>query len=30
MLTAAGNKEDIVAGLDAGAINYLTKPFFMP
>ena len=30
MLTAAGNKEDIVAGLEAGAIYYITKPFFMP
>ena len=30
MLTAAGNKEDIVAGLEAGAIDYITKPFFMP
>jgi DNA-binding response OmpR family regulator len=30
MLTAAGNKENIVAGLEAGAIDYITKPFFMP
>lgn len=30
MLTAAGNREDIVAGLEAGAIDYITKPFFMP
>ena len=30
MLTAAGNKEDIVAGLEAGAVDYITKPFFMP
>jgi DNA-binding response OmpR family regulator len=30
MLTAAGNKEDIVKGLEAGAIDYITKPFFMP
>jgi DNA-binding response OmpR family regulator len=30
MLTAAGNKEDIIAGLEAGAIDYITKPFFMP
>ena len=30
MLTAAGNREDIVAGLEAGAIDYVTKPFFMP
>ena len=30
MLTAAGNKEDIVAGLEAGAIDYITKPVFMP
>src|SRR5947209_6145228 len=27
LLTAKGNKEDIVAGLDAGADDYLTKPF---
>jgi DNA-binding response OmpR family regulator len=30
MLTAAEKKEDIVAGLEAGAIDYITKPFFMP
>lgn len=30
MLTAAGNKEDIVKGLEVGAIDYVTKPFFMP
>ena len=30
MLTASGNKEDIVEGLEAGAIDYITKPFFMP
>ena len=30
MLTAAGKKDDIVAGLEAGAIDYITKPFFMP
>ncbi len=30
MLTAAGKREDIVAGLEAGAIDYITKPFFMP
>ncbi len=30
MLTAAGNKEDIVKGLEVGAIDYITKPFFMP
>lgn len=30
ILTAAGNKEDIIAGLEAGAIDYITKPFFMP
>lgn len=30
MLTAAGNREDIVAGLEAGAVDYITKPFFMP
>ncbi|MGH9538035.1 MAG: GGDEF domain-containing response regulator [Terriglobales bacterium] len=27
LLTAKGGKEDIVAGLDAGADDYLTKPF---
>ncbi len=27
MLTALGNKSDIVSGLDAGANDYLTKPF---
>lgn len=30
MLTAADKKEDIVRGLEAGAIDYITKPFFMP
>ena len=30
MLTASGNKEDIVKGLEVGAIDYITKPFFMP
>ena len=30
MLTASGNRDDIVAGLEAGAIDYITKPFFMP
>ncbi len=27
MLTARGEKEDIIAGLDAGASDYLSKPF---
>jgi len=27
LLTAKGTKEDIVSGLDAGADDYLTKPF---
>jgi sigma-B regulation protein RsbU (phosphoserine phosphatase) len=27
LLTAKGGKEDVVAGLDAGANDYLTKPF---
>src|SRR5260221_9986880 len=27
LLTARGGKEDIVEGLDAGADDYLTKPF---
>jgi len=27
LLTAKGRKEDVVAGLDAGADDYLTKPF---
>ena len=27
LLTVRGNKEDVVAGLDAGADDYLTKPF---
>jgi len=30
MLTARGHTEDKVAGLDAGADDYLTKPFAMP
>ena len=30
MLTASRNREDIVEGLEAGAIDYITKPFFMP
>jgi DNA-binding response OmpR family regulator len=30
MLTVADNKEDIVEGLNAGAIDYIIKPFFMP
>jgi DNA-binding response OmpR family regulator len=27
MLTARGNKEDVAAGFDAGADDYITKPF---
>ena len=30
MLTVADSKEDIIKGLDAGAIDYVTKPFFLP
>jgi diguanylate cyclase (GGDEF)-like protein/PAS domain S-box-containing protein len=30
MLTVADSKEDIIKGLDAGAIDYITKPFFLP
>jgi diguanylate cyclase (GGDEF)-like protein/PAS domain S-box-containing protein len=30
MLTVADSKEDIIKGLDAGAIDYVTKPFFVP
>ena len=29
MLTALGTTEDIVSGLDAGADDYVTKPFYM-
>jgi DNA-binding response OmpR family regulator len=30
MLTVADSKRDIIKGLDAGAIDYITKPFFLP
>jgi DNA-binding response OmpR family regulator len=30
MLTAADKKEDIIEALAIGAIDYITKPFFMP
>jgi len=30
MLTVADSKKDIIKGLDAGAIDYVTKPFFLP
>jgi DNA-binding response OmpR family regulator len=30
ILTAADKKEDIVEALEIGAIDYITKPFFMP
>lgn len=30
MLTVADSKEDIIKGLGAGAIDYVTKPFFVP
>ena len=30
MLTVADSKKDIIKGLDAGAIDYITKPFFVP
>jgi diguanylate cyclase (GGDEF)-like protein/PAS domain S-box-containing protein len=30
MLTVADSKKDIIKGLDAGAIDYVTKPYFLP
>jgi diguanylate cyclase (GGDEF)-like protein/PAS domain S-box-containing protein len=30
MLTVTDRREDIIKGLDAGAIDYITKPFFVP
>jgi CheY-like chemotaxis protein len=30
MLTAINKKTDIIEGLEAGAIDYVTKPFFVP
>ena len=30
MLTVADRREDIIKGLDAGAIDYITKPFIVP
>ena len=30
MVTAEGKKEHIITGLEAGAIDYVTKPFFLP
>ena len=30
MITALEKKEDIIKGLEAGATDYITKPFFLP
>jgi DNA-binding response OmpR family regulator len=30
MITALERKEDIIKGFEAGAIDYITKPFFLP
>ncbi len=30
MVTSGDKKEDIIKGLEAGAIDYITKPFFLP
>jgi DNA-binding response OmpR family regulator len=30
MVTALEKKEDIIKGLEAGATDYITKPFFLP
>ena len=30
LLTTAGNRDEIVEGIEAGAIDYIAKPFFVP
>ncbi len=30
MVTSEDKKEDIIKGLEAGAVDYITKPFFLP
>jgi len=30
MITSEDKKEDMIKGLDAGAIDYITKPFYLP